>query len=183
MATNTGVVLTRTTLAATLVYWSEAIHVPKCAPSATPETAPTQRVRPFGTASRLYAASGTSARAPRAHLQKAIARAGASVRRMKTAEAPTARTPTITAGSAIRLRASSTSARLPLVSYPCRQQLRSTSYKIAARLNPELLGEISLMLFTGVRGRGILRSSPRAAVGGIMLTVERVATRLSREAG
>jgi hypothetical protein len=53
MATNTGVVLARTTLAATLVYSSEVIHVPKCAPSAPPETAPTHRALPLGTTSRL----------------------------------------------------------------------------------------------------------------------------------
>ena len=51
MATKTGVVLTKTTLAATLVYSSEAIQVPKCAPSAIPETVPSQISLPLGTPS------------------------------------------------------------------------------------------------------------------------------------
>ena len=59
-----------------------------------------RRVRPLGKLSFLTNAGGRSTMAPSAHLQNAMAMAGASASRIKMADADTARTPTATAGRA-----------------------------------------------------------------------------------
>ena len=91
IATNTGWVETRTTLAATLVWSREEIQ----------------------NRSLRTSAGGSRSAAPSAQRQKATAMAGASASRMKIAAAETASTPTATAGSANLPRTLSCTKRAP----------------------------------------------------------------------